>query len=178
MLYQLNAFIPKCGRHKERHFHRISFSLVPVIVVKPKNSTLFSLGVFIVICLGISGYMLPRVLEGGRVEWYEYLFVIVPGPIALGLMTKTIFGYKKVEVGQERISISYPIRSARRVYPLKEIDRWTEHEVKTAGSKFKELNVYFKNGKKLALSLQEHDRYADMIKYLRKKCAKKFVKQP
>ena len=151
--------------------------MAPVIIVKPKISTLFSLGIFIVLCLGVSGYTLFTMLDREYVAWYQYLLVIVPGPLALGLMTKTVLGYKKVQVGQERIIVTYPARFTKKIYPLKEVEHWTEHEIKTAGSKFKELNVRFKNGKKLALSLQEHDRYIDVIKYLKKKCAKKFIAQ-
>lgn len=146
-----------------------------MIVVKPKISTLFSLGIFILISLGVSIYMLSYMLRSNGTAWYQYLIVLILAPLALGLLARLIWGYKRVEVGQERISIAYPVRLSKKSYPLKEVNQWTEHQVKTGGSTFKELNVRFTDGKKLELSMQEHSRYSDVIKYLRKKCPKKFI---
>lgn len=155
----------------------ISLSLSQMIVARPKINTLLSIGIFIALCFGISGYMLSLILESGRTVWYQYALVIVPGPLALGLLTKTLLGYKRVEIGKNRIGIQFPLRFKKVSFTLKEVKQWTEQKVKTAGGTFKELVILFDNGKKLTLSLQEHTNYLDAVKYLRKKCARKYIER-
>lgn len=107
--------------------------------------------------------------------WYQYGIAIVLGPLALGLLAKTIFGYKRVEIGKNRIGINFPLRFKKNSYNLKEILQWTEQKVKTAGGTFKEVVIRFDNGTKITLSLQEHTNYLEAVKYLRKKCPKKYI---
>ncbi|MEM9389296.1 MAG: hypothetical protein AAGA02_02410 [Bacteroidota bacterium] len=144
-------------------------------MAKPKINTLASIGIFIAICLGLSGYMLSRILKSDMIIWYQYAIVIVLGPLSLGLLAKTILGYKRVEIGKNRIIVQFPLRFKKSIFSIKEIKQWTEQKVKTAGSTFKELVVLFDNGKKLTLSLQEHTNYIETVKYLKKKCGRKFI---
>ena len=143
----------------------ISLSLSQMIVARPKINTLLSIGIFVALCFGISGYMLSLILESGRTVWYQYALVIVP------------LGYKRVEIGKNRIGIQFPLRFKKVSFTLKEVKQWTEQKVKTAGGTFKELVILFDNGKKLTLSLQEHTNYLDAVKYLRKKCARKYIER-
>ncbi|TRX56275.1 hypothetical protein FNH22_16685 [Fulvivirga sp. M361] len=144
-----------------------------MIIAKPKIGTLFSIGIFVAFCLGISLYIF-LILEDRPAQWYHYLIIVTLSPLALGLLTKTVLGYKKIAIGKERITINYPIRFSQRVYNLKDIESWTEQKVKTATGTFKELTVLFKNGKRLNMSFQEHSNYIESVKYLRKKCGKKY----
>ncbi|MEM7110495.1 MAG: hypothetical protein AAF519_19860 [Bacteroidota bacterium] len=143
--------------------------------MKPKINTIVSIGIFITICLCLSGYMLLSVFESDTVIWYQYAIVVVLGPLALGLMAKTMLGYKRVKIGKNKISIHFPLRFKKSVFSIKDIRHWTEQIVKTAGGTFKELVVLFENGKKLTLSLQEHTNYLETVKYLKSKCGRKFM---
>lgn len=144
-----------------------------MIIVKPKAGTLFSIGIFIAFCLAIAGYTATLMLSN-TAQWYHYLIVITLAPVALGLMARTILGYKKIAVGKERIVIKHPTRFSEKNYTLKEIDHWTEQQVKTATGTFKEVTIFFQDGKRLNLSFQEHSNYPETVKYLRKKCSKKY----
>ncbi len=116
-----------------------------------------------------------ELLSTDRVIWYQYALTVVPGPLALGLLFKTTLGYKRVEMGKNRINIRFPVRFKVNSFQLKDVEQWTEQRVKTAGSTFKELVVRFSNGKKLTLSLQEHTNYVEAVKYLKKKCGRKYI---
>lgn len=119
--------------------------------------------------------MLSMLLESESIIWYQYAISIILGPIALGLLAKTLLGYKRVEIGKNRIGIRFPLRLKKNSYSLKEIKQWTEQKVKTAGGTFKEVVILFDTGKKLTLSLQEHTNYLEAVKYLRKKCPGKYI---
>lgn len=144
-----------------------------MIIAKPKTGTLFSLGVFISFCLGIAIYILLIILDQSA-QWYHYLIVLIVGPLALGLLARTILGYKMIAVGKERITIKHPVRFSERQYLLKDIAHWTEQQVKTGTGTFKELTIFFQDGKNLNMSFQEHSNYQETVKYLRKKCSKKY----
>lgn len=145
-----------------------------MITTKPKVSTLFSMGIFIAVALSISAYCAYLMFDSGRIIWYQFLAAIILGPLALGLLAKVIFGYKIVSIGKERIDIKFPTKFTNKAYTLKDVDFWKEEEVKTGTGTYKELEVRFHSGGKLNLSYQEHTNYSAVIKYLKKKCAKKF----
>lgn len=151
-------------------------TLTILIIAKPKIGTLFSLGAFIVLSVVIASFTASHMIGEENIAWYQYLIVIVLFPLALGLATKLIFGYKIIEVGKEKIDIFFPTRFKRQSYKIKEIDFWQETQVKTATGTYKEVQIQFADKKKLSLSYQEHTEYPQVIKYLKKKCAKKMKK--
>ena len=132
------------------------------------------MGVFVAFCLTAAGMSLYYILISTAYAWYQYAAVIVLGPIGLGLLFRTVLSYKIVYLGKGSIEIRYPTRFKSKSYKLNSISRWSETEIKTLGGKFKELEVVFENKKKLQLSIQEHTNYPQVVKYLKKKCAKKF----
>ncbi|MTI21284.1 hypothetical protein E1176_09650 [Fulvivirga sp. RKSG066] len=143
-----------------------------MIVAKPKVGTLFSLGVFIVICLLISGYAIGHYLSGATMEWYHYTLAIIFFPIGMGLLFRLLLGYRVVRVGKQKIEIHFPSRFTTRNYKLRDIVKWKEVEVKTVSGTFKELEIFFNDNKKIALSIQEHTDYQQLRKYMQKKCSK------
>lgn len=144
-----------------------------MIVAKPKIGTLFSLGLFIFISLAIAIYTAYYMLNANTIAWYQYAVVIILFPLALGLAAKVILGYKIIEIGKEKLDITFPTRFKKETYRIKDIDYWKETKVKTATGTYKEVEIQFENKKKLALSYQEHTDYPKVIQYLKKKCAKK-----
>lgn len=132
------------------------------------------MGIFIAVALSLAIFCTYLMVDSGKIIWYQFLTAIILGPIALGLLFKVILGYKIVSIGKERIEIHHPTRFRKKDYTLKEIDFWKETEVKTATGMYKELEILFLNKRKLNLSYQEHTDYPAVIKYLKKKCGKKF----
>lgn len=153
--------------------YRYSSIFTPMIVVKPKVSTLFSLGIFVAACLSISGYTLGIVLSSNNPEWYHFATTAFLLPLGFGLLLRMIFKYKVVSIGKESIIINFPTRFNVKNYPLKEVQLWKETSIKTAGGKYMEVEIVFNDSKKVNLSMQEHSNYSDVIKYLNKKVAKK-----
>ena len=81
---------------------------------------------------------------------------------------------KKVYIGKEKIDIHFPTRFTKKTYGIKDIASWKEEQVKTATGTYKELEVLFQSNYKLNLSYQEHTDYPAVVRYLKKKCGRKF----
>ncbi len=143
-----------------------------MIVAKPKISTLFSLGVFILFCMIASGYAIGHMLSGKTILWYHYSLAIIFFPIGLGLLFRMLLGYRIIRVGKEKIEVHFPSKFTTRTYKLKDISQWKETAVKTVSGTFKEVEVLFNDRKKITVSIQEHTDYKPLLKYLQKKCAK------
>lgn len=145
-----------------------------MIVVKPKNSTLFSLGVFITFSLVAAGYGMQAYFKDQAV-WYHYVGLFVFGPLGLGLLMRTLLKYSIYNIGKGSIAVRTPVRFSNRQYKLSQISYWRETSVKTAGGNFKEVEIKFDNKKSISLSMQEHSNYPQLINYLKKKAPKKMV---
>jgi hypothetical protein len=142
-------------------------------VSKPKINTLFSLGIFMSICLTAAGVSLYYMLTEQSYEWYRYAMTVVFGPLGLGLLFRSIFSYKVARFGKGAIEINYPTRWKKVVHQINDIKHWRETKIKTMGGNYKELEIMFENSKKLNLSMQEHTNYPQVIKYLKAKSSKK-----
>ena len=143
-----------------------------MIVAKPKISTLFSLGTFVLLCLAISSYAIGHMLSGKSILWYHYTLAIIFFPIGLGLLLRMLLGYRVISVGKEKFEVRFPSRFSNRTYKLKDISQWKETAVKTVSGTFKEVEIRFNDDKKITVSIQEHTDYKPLLKYLQKKCAK------
>jgi hypothetical protein len=145
-----------------------------MILVKPKVGTLFSIGLFILICLagGIYGFM--QIRQDVHAAWYHYVLALVLLPLGIGLLLKILWGYQYVSFGKQRIKVEYPIRRKTAQYNLNMITAWREESVKTASGQYKEIVIQFTNGRKIRISMQEHIRYKEAVKYLNKKARTKF----
>ena len=108
------------------------------------------------------------------VAWYNYAVVIVLVPIGLFVFYKVFVRYKILKLGNNQIQIDYPVLRRSKIYPLDQIDRWTENKVKTGkNSEYKELQVQFADGTKISIGHKEHTEYARMVQYLAQKASKK-----
>lgn len=146
--------------------------LCDMIVAKPKISTLFSLGIFILFCMIASGYAIGHILSGKTILWYHYTLAIIFFPIGMGLLLRMLLGYRVIRVGKEKFEVHFPSRFKKRIYKLKDISAWKETAVKTVSGTFKEVEVRFADNKKITVSIQEHTDYKPLLKYLQKKCGK------
>ncbi len=121
----------------------------------------------------MGGYGGKVILNSPTPEWYHYALLILFSPLGLGLLFRMIFKYKIVSMGKGSIEINFPSQFSKRTYKLSNILTWSETAIKTAGGKYKELELIFDDKKKLNLSMQEHSNYPQAINYLKKKASKK-----
>ena len=114
------------------------------------------------------------IFDNQIVAWYNYAVVVVLVPIGLFVFYKVFVRYKILKLGNNQIQIDYPVLRQSKIYPLDQIDRWTENKVKTGkNSEYKELQVQFADGTKISIGHKEHTEYARMIQYLAQKASKK-----
>lgn len=144
-----------------------------MILVKPKVGTLLSIGLFIVICLVGGIYGLMQIRQDVHAAWYQYALALVLLPVGIGLLLKMLWGYQYVSFGKQRIKVDYPVRRSSVQYNLNMITDWYEESVKTASGTYREIVIRFNNGRKVRISMQEHMRYGEALKYMQKKCRTK-----
>jgi hypothetical protein len=145
-----------------------------MIISKPKPGTIFSIMMFAIplLALAIYGFY---ILKTGSTSWYHHLFMFGLGPLALGLILRQVFGYKTVSLGKDKLTISYLLKRSKVVYPLKQLERWSETTIKTPSGNYKQLEMLF-GKQKVVLSMQEHTEYHPIVKYLKKKYSRKIAK--
>lgn len=146
-----------------------------MIVCKPKAGTYISIAIFETVAGALSlfiYYQLPRM---GSWKWLGRLLVPVLLGIMLAILIKVVWSLKVVRVGKEKFEVRYPVRRKQVTYSGKNLSRWKEESIKTAGGVYKELSMTFAGGKTISVSQQEHTNYEQLRKYLVQKFSK--VKQ-
>ena len=143
-----------------------------MIISKPRTNALFALTVFIIISLSLAYAGIQGPINNGVWKWYNYVAVYFFGPLSLVIGLRMLWNFKLVYFGKDRIEVKYPFRFSFRRYTLKEIESWSETQVKTGKSLFKELRIVFER-RSIKLSNQENSSYKEVHNYLRKKAGKK-----
>lgn len=143
-----------------------------MIVSKPKVTAVFSLTVFIIICLSVAYVGLNNMIESGEWRWYNYLTVYGFGPLAFILSLRVLFNYKIVSVGKGRVEVWYPFRLTKKKFKAVEMESWKEDIVKTGKTKFRQLKISF-SGFTVKLSNQENSSYPKIYGYLDNRFKKK-----
>ena len=141
-----------------------------MIYAKPKTGTLISFALFLAISfslLGLSFYILAR---DPNPPTYHFVVVFLLGPVACYITYKVLSRYKTIAAGNRQIEVRYPQFRIHRTYSLEEVAFWTESTVKTtASSTYKELEIGFKDGRKIQMGHQEFTEYEKLVKYLAQK---------
>lgn len=145
-----------------------------MIVSKPKPNALMALGVFIAINFVAGVYALANIGNGVGL-WYHYVMASITWPIAFILLIRQLLTYKIVSIGDSKLAVAYPIRSAQKEFFLKELVSWKEEIIKTKNAPFRQLEIQFDDFL-LKLTIQENTNYEQILKYLRKKAGKKEIK--
>lgn len=114
------------------------------------------------------------ILKTSSPSWYHYLYMVGFGPVALGLILRQIFGYKTISIGKDKVIISFLLRRAKIIHPLKQLEQWSETAIKTPSGNYKQLEMVF-GKKKIVISMQEHTEYHQIAKYLKKKHSRKMI---
>lgn len=147
-----------------------------MIESKPKRNTIFALFVSTLMAGGGSFYFMSDILGGDTAVWR----FIVLGILLLStsiLLYKLIFNYKVIRISHDIIHVYYPFRFFRSSLPVKDIGAWQETIIETKSGIFKELKLVFDTKGYVKITNQENSNYDKVWKYVKKKAAKKEVKE-
>ncbi|MEO9806662.1 MAG: hypothetical protein ABJF04_25600 [Reichenbachiella sp.] len=139
-----------------------------MIISKPKVGTLFSVGLFIAMALGLFVYGLVQIQSVTDRTWW-YVLVYTSGPVGLLVLMKILITLKVFKISKERFEIRFPFKFQKYTFTGKEIDHWFHTSIKTYGGLYEELNIVLTSGRKLALSKQENTEYDRTLTYMKKK---------
>jgi len=140
---------------------------------KPKNSTLISLSLFLIIAYGV-GILTALTVPSSPAYWYliPLLFLVT----ALVITLKVLWGYQTIQIKGEQWKVKKLIGPAN-AFNSRDIEWWKETEIKTAGGPYKELHIHTMCGINLKVSLQEHTGYKKIIKKVKSKFPKKRINE-
>jgi hypothetical protein len=138
-----------------------------MIQSRPKVSTLFSIGVFLLIAYTVFFYSMYSISTD--YETWKLVLIFTSGPIAIAVSLKTLWGLKQIDITKERFSIKYPFRFSTYQFIGKDIESWELDKIKTYGGEYEELIWHTKAGKKYSISKQEHTDYDKTLNYMLKK---------
>ena len=103
-------------------------------------------------------------------QWFNYLIIVILTPIVIFVSYRVIFRYKTVRMGDRQVDVRYPQFRILRKYSLAEVTYWKESIVKTGkATDYKELEVKFKDGRKIKMAYREYTEYEKMLGYLGQK---------
>ncbi|MEN8248602.1 MAG: hypothetical protein ABFS32_06695 [Bacteroidota bacterium] len=141
-----------------------------MIVSKPKKQALFSIGVFILISIGLGGYNLILILKGS--DWFfNYIMAIVFLSAGAIFLLRQLLNYKIISIGKDKIQTWHPLRFSTFRVSLNEVVEWEETIIQTKTGVYKQLDIRLSN-RTIKLSVQENTHYQEVVNYLKKKLSK------
>lgn len=144
-----------------------------MIQSRPKISTLFSIGIFLLISYAVFIYVFLEILQSNTYNTWSFILMFTSGPIAIVVTLKTFLGIKLIKISKERFTFKYPFQFSRKKFVGKEIVSWELNKIKTyGGTYYEELIWHIKTGKKYAISKQEHTEFKKILNYMNKKFKK------
>ncbi len=149
-----------------------------MVVIKPKLSTYFSLGMVVLIL--ISGLVLilrDFAYKGSFELWFYLVSCTIITLVLLMLLVKMLAGYRFITAGRDRIIVKLPLRGYSKAYPINDIMVWDEEVILANKKEFKQVTVAFKDQQSISVSNHEHEAYQGLVDYLKKKAGKKKVKK-
>lgn len=142
-----------------------------MIVSKPKRSTLFSIGVFLLLTFSLFIYSVISVTETNDKTWW-YLIIYTSGPIGLIVLIRILTSIKIITIRKEKFEFKVPFKFQKIAFDGKELAEWNHTIIKTYGGLYEELNFKLQSGKELSLSKQENTEYDKALNYMKKKFKK------
>ncbi|NVJ87363.1 MAG: hypothetical protein HWE15_13720 [Algoriphagus sp.] len=148
-----------------------------MIVIKPKGSTYFSLGLIVLILIaGLIMILRDFAYKGSFGLWFYLIAASIITVVLLMLLVKMMAGFRFITAGRDQIILKLPLRSFQKAYPVSEILAWEEEILMANKKEFRQLTVAFSDQQSFSVSNHEHKSYTELVKYLRKKAPKKEVK--
>jgi len=143
-----------------------------MIVCKPKINTYLSIGLFELLAGGLVIFIYFQLPGMGSWRWLGHMLIPVLIGIMLAILVKVLWSVKTVKVAKEKFEVNFPLRGKKRSYSGKNLKRWSEQAIKTAGGTYKEATLLFDDGQKVGVSQQEHTDYTAFVKYMNQKFAR------
>ncbi|MCR9081125.1 MAG: hypothetical protein NXH89_01790 [Cyclobacteriaceae bacterium] len=148
-----------------------------MIVIKPKISTYFSLSLIVVALLtGLIFILRDFAYKGSFGLWFYLIAASLITLVLLMLLVKMMAGFRFITAGRDQIIVKLPLRGFQKAYPIGDILVWEEEVVVANKKEFRQMTVAFSDQQSISISNHEHEAYSELVKYLRKKAAKKEIK--
>ena len=148
-----------------------------MILIKPKLSTYFSLGILVLFLIaGLVFILRDFAYVGSFGLWFYLIAAPLLTLVILMILIKLLAGYRFIAAGKDQIVVKLPIRRYEKTYPVNQILAWEEETILANKKEFKQLTIAFADKQSISISNHEHESYSQMIKYLMKKAAKQQVK--
>ncbi len=147
-----------------------------MIISRPKRNTIFALGVSTIICSFGSLYFMRQVLAEPQGTWRYVVLGILLLCTSI-LIYKLLFNYKVIKISHDKVHVYYPFRFFKSIQGINELGAWQETVVETNKTQFKQLKLVFNSKGYVKISNQENSDYDKVYKYIKKKAAKKEVKE-
>ncbi|MBB6327314.1 hypothetical protein FHS59_002957 [Algoriphagus iocasae] len=148
-----------------------------MILIKPKLSTYFSLGLLVLILItGLVFILRDFAYVGSFGIWFYLIAAPLLTLVILMILVKLLAGYRFIAAGKDQIVVKLPIRRYEKTYPVNQILAWEEETIIANKKEFKQLTVAFSDKQSISVSNHEHESYNQLVKYLLKKAPKQQVK--
>ena len=148
-----------------------------MVVIKPKISTYVSLSlVLLVLISGLVLLLRDFSYKGTFPLWFYLVACTIVTLVLLMLLVKMMAGWRFITAGKDHILIRLPLRGMTKAYPISEIMLWEEETVTANKREFKQVTVAFQDHQSISVSNHEHEAYAELVNYLKKKAPKQMVK--
>ena len=147
-----------------------------MIVSRPKRNTIFALLLSTFITGGGSFYFMTDILSEQAALW-QYIILGILLLCTSILLYKLLFNYKVLKISHDMVHVYYPFRFFRSSQSIKELGAWQETIIQTKSGIFKELKLVFHTKGYVKITNQENSDYDKVYQYIKKKAAKKQVKE-
>lgn len=148
-----------------------------MVLIKPKISTYVSLSLVLVVLIGGLVLLLRDFSYKGTFPlWFYLVSCTLVTLVLLMLLVKMMAGWRFITAGKDHILIRLPLRGMTKTYPVSEIMLWEEETVSANKREFKQVTVAFRDHQSISVSNHEHEAYAELVNYLKKKAPKQMVK--
>lgn len=148
-----------------------------MVVIKPKISTYVSLSfVLLVLLIGLVLILRDFSYKGTFPLWFYLVACTLITVVLLMLLVKMMAGWRFITAGKDHIIVKLPLRRMTKVYPTSEIMLWEEEIITANKREFKQVTVAFQDQNSISVSNHEHDAYAELVNYLKKKAPKQMIK--
>ncbi|MDX5338092.1 MAG: hypothetical protein LPK25_03625 [Cyclobacteriaceae bacterium] len=148
-----------------------------MVVIKPKISTYISLSIVLLVLLtGLVLLLRDFSYRGTFPLWFYLVACSIVTLVLLMLLVKMMAGWRFISAGKDHIMIRLPLRRMTKIYPVSEILLWEEETVTANKREFKQVTIAFQDKQSISVSNHEHEAYAELLSYLKKKAPKQMIK--
>lgn len=141
-----------------------------MVAIKPKISTYISLSlILLVLLIGLILLLRDFAYKGSFALWFYLLACSLITLVMLMLLVKMMAGWRFISVVKDQLVVKLPLKGMTKVYPVNEIMLWEEEVILANKKEFRQVTIAFTDKNSISVSNHEHESYADLVNYLKKK---------